>query len=38
LRQLRPGGALLIHGTLPAAHVRVRPWYRDRGMRKRAGK
>jgi type IV secretion system protein VirD4 len=37
LRQLRPGGALLIHGTLPAAHVRVRPWYRDRGMRKRAG-
>jgi type IV secretion system protein VirD4 len=30
LRQMRPGDALLLHGTLPPAHVRTRPFYRDR--------
>ena len=35
LRQMRPGDALLIHGTLPPAHVRLRPWYRDRQLRRR---
>jgi type IV secretion system protein VirD4 len=30
LRQIRPGEALLVHGTLPPAHLRITPWYRDR--------
>jgi type IV secretion system protein VirD4 len=29
-RQMRPGDALLIHGTLPPAHVRTRPWWDER--------
>lgn len=29
-RQMRPGGALLIHGTLPPAHIRTRSWWKDR--------
>lgn len=36
LRQMRPGDALLLHGTLPPAHVRTRPYYRDRQLRERA--
>ncbi len=28
-RQMSPGDALLIHGTLPPAHVRTRPWWAD---------
>ena len=36
LRQMDRGDALLIHGTLPPAHVRLRPWYRDRRLRRRA--
>jgi type IV secretion system protein VirD4 len=36
LRQMRPGDALLVHGTLPAAHVRIKPWYRIRRLRKRS--
>jgi type IV secretion system protein VirD4 len=36
LRQMRPGDALLLHGTLPPAHVRTRPFYRDRGLARRA--
>jgi type IV secretion system protein VirD4 len=35
LRRMHPGDALLIHGTLPPAHVRLRPWYRDRWLRRR---
>ncbi|MGH3851817.1 MAG: hypothetical protein ACRDRT_19370, partial [Pseudonocardiaceae bacterium] len=35
LRRMHPGDALLIHGTLPPAHVRLRPWYRDRRLRNR---
>ncbi|MEX2548454.1 MAG: type IV secretory system conjugative DNA transfer family protein, partial [Chloroflexota bacterium] len=29
-RQMRPGDALLIHGTLPPAHLRTLPWWDDR--------
>lgn len=29
-RQMPPGDALLIHGTLPPAHVRTLPWWDDR--------
>ncbi len=36
LRQMRPGDALLVHGTLPPAHVRTRPFYRDRDLAARS--
>ena len=36
LRQMRPGDALLLHGTLPPAHVRTHPYYRDRRLAARA--
>lgn len=36
LRQMRPGDALMLHGTLPPAHVRTRPFYRDRVLADRA--
>lgn len=36
LRQMRRGDALLVHGTLPPAHVRARPFYRSRALRERA--
>jgi type IV secretion system protein VirD4 len=36
LRQMRPGDALLLHGTLPPAHIRTRPFYRDRQLARRA--
>lgn len=38
LRQMLPGDALLVHGTLPPAHVRTRPYYRERALRRRAGR
>jgi type IV secretion system protein VirD4 len=34
-RQMPPGDALLIHGTLPPAHVRTRPWWDDRRLTRR---
>ncbi|MFP5370238.1 MAG: type IV secretory system conjugative DNA transfer family protein, partial [Actinomycetes bacterium] len=34
-RQMPPGDALLIHGTLPPAHVRTRPWWDDRRLSRR---
>ncbi|HET7488275.1 MAG TPA: TraM recognition domain-containing protein [Acidimicrobiales bacterium] len=34
LRQAPPGHALLVHGTLPPAHLRSRPYYRRRRLRK----
>ncbi len=37
LRQVRPGEALLIHATLPPAHLRSRRYYLDRRLRGRAG-
>lgn len=36
LRQMRPGDALLVHGTLPPAHVRTRPYYRSAHLAKRS--
>lgn len=36
LRQMRPGDALLLHGTLPPAHVRTRPFYRNPHLAKRS--
>lgn len=36
LRQMRPGDALLVHGTLPPAHVRTRPFYRSAHLAERA--
>jgi type IV secretion system protein VirD4 len=36
LRQMRPGQALLVHGTLPPAHLRPCPYYRHRALRRRA--
>lgn len=36
LRQMQPGDALLLHGTLPPAHIRTRPFYRDRHLAERA--
>ncbi len=36
LRQAAPGRALLIHNTLPPAHVRSHPYYRDRRLITRA--
>ncbi|MEX0664725.1 MAG: type IV secretory system conjugative DNA transfer family protein [Acidimicrobiia bacterium] len=36
LRQSRPGRALLVHGTLPPAELRTRPYFRDRRLRSRA--
>jgi type IV secretion system protein VirD4 len=36
LRQAPPGDALLIHGTLPPAHLHARPYYRDRRLARMA--
>jgi hypothetical protein len=33
---MRPGDALLVHGTLLPAHIRTRPYYRDRRLATRA--
>lgn len=35
-RQMLPGDALLIHGTLPPAHIKARPYYRDPSLAARA--
>ncbi len=37
LRQAPLDQALLVHGTLPPAHLHARPWYRDRRLRALAG-
>jgi len=33
---MRPGDALLVHGTLPPAHVRTRPFYATPHLAERA--
>jgi hypothetical protein len=33
---MRPGDALLVHGTLPPAHIRTRPYHRDPRLAERA--
>lgn len=37
VRQGKPGRAVLIHGHHPPAWIRLRPWFRDRRLRKVAG-
>ncbi len=32
-REMKPGHAVLIHGTLPPAHLRWRRWWKDRTLR-----
>ena len=36
LTDMRPGDALLVHGTLPPAHVRTRPFYKSAHLAKRS--
>jgi type IV secretion system protein VirD4 len=36
LRQMTPGDGLLVHGTLPPAHIRTRRWFDERALRARA--
>jgi type IV secretion system protein VirD4 len=36
LRQMTPGDGLLVHGTLPPAHIRNRRWFDERALRARA--
>jgi type IV secretion system protein VirD4 len=35
-RQLKDGEGVLLYGNLPSIRVRLRPWYRDRALRRRA--
>ncbi|HXC18536.1 MAG TPA: type IV secretory system conjugative DNA transfer family protein [Acidimicrobiales bacterium] len=35
LRQSKPGNALLVHGSLPPAHLRTCPYYQERRLRTR---
>jgi type IV secretion system protein VirD4 len=36
LRQMTPGDGLLVHATLPPAHIRTRRWFDERALRARA--
>lgn len=36
LRQMEPGNGLLVYGHLPPARIELRPWYRDRHLRRLA--
>jgi type IV secretion system protein VirD4 len=36
LRRITPGDGVLVYGHLPAARIRLRPWYQDRELRARA--
>ncbi len=36
IRQIQPGDALCIHGTLQPIHLQTRKWWKDRGLRQRA--
>jgi type IV secretion system protein VirD4 len=37
LRESRPGSMLLMYGHLPPARIELRPWYRDRYLKRLAG-
>ena len=37
LRRVEPGEAVLIYGHLPPARIRLRPWFEDRRLRRKAG-
>jgi type IV secretion system protein VirD4 len=34
LREMRPGHGVLVYGHLPPARITLRPWFRDRRLRK----
>jgi type IV secretory pathway TraG/TraD family ATPase VirD4 len=36
LREMRPGNGLLVYGHLAPARIRLRPWFKDRDLRKLA--
>ena len=36
MRQMTPGDALLLHATLPPAHITTRRWFEERSLRSRA--
>ena len=36
LREMRPGSGLLVYGPLPPARLELRPWFRDRALRRLA--
>ena len=36
LRRVVPGEGVLVYGHLPPVRIRLRPWYRERGLRRRA--
>ena len=36
IRQIKPGDALCIHGTLQPIHLQTRKWWKDRELRRRA--
>jgi type IV secretory pathway TraG/TraD family ATPase VirD4 len=36
VRQLKDGEGVLLYGNLPSIRVRLRPWYRNRALRRRA--
>jgi type IV secretory pathway TraG/TraD family ATPase VirD4 len=36
LRRIPPGEGVLVYGHLPPVNVRLRPWYSDRELRRRA--
>ena len=37
LRRISPGHGVLVYGHLPPVRLRLRPWYRDRRLRRRGG-
>jgi type IV secretion system protein VirD4 len=37
LRRIQPGEGVLVYGYLPPARLKLRPWYRDGELRRRAG-
>ncbi len=38
LREMKPGEGLLIYGNLPPARLKLRPWFKDRRLRKQAAR
>jgi type IV secretion system protein VirD4 len=37
LREMKPGEGLLVYGHLPPARLKLRPWFKNRRLRKQAG-
>ncbi len=37
LRRMRPGSGVLLYGHLPPAHLKLRPWFADATLSRRAG-